>query len=117
MQEIKNITCIECPMGCEIQVSVENGVVLSVIGNRCPRGKAYGENEVTCPKRVITTTVRTNRGDLLPVKTSQPVIKARMFEVMKKINSVVAVLPIRIGDIVAKDIDAGVDLLATDNRD
>ena len=50
----KTLTCIECPIGCEIEVEVENGVVLSVKGNTCPRGKVYAEAEVVCPKRVVT---------------------------------------------------------------
>ena len=51
------LTCIECPIGCEIEVVVENGAAVSVTGNGCLRGKTYAQNEVVCPKRVVTSTV------------------------------------------------------------
>ena len=113
MEEI-SLTCIECPMGCEITVE-KNGDQLTVHGNTCPRGKIYAIDEVTCPKRVVTTTVRREDGGVLSVKTAKPVLKEKIFEVMQKINKVVVKLPVRIGDVVAKDISDGVDLVATDN--
>ena len=117
MSEIKNLTCIECPMGCDITVTLEQNSVLEITGNRCPRGKAYAQNEVVCPKRVITTTVRLKNGGMLSVKTSAPVEKAKVFEIIKRINAVVVEAPVRIGDIIIANIENGVDLLATDNKD
>ena len=110
---IKKLTCIECPLGCEIEVELNERTVVSVAGNSCPRGKQYAINEVTCPKRVITSTVRLANGGVLPVKTSLPVLKANMFEVMEKINSIKCFDSVKIGDIIQKDIEPGVDLVAT----
>ena len=36
---VKNLTCIECPMGCQIQAKIENEKCVEIIGNGCPRGK------------------------------------------------------------------------------
>lgn len=113
----KSLTCIECPMGCSIEVEIEGEKVLSVKGNTCPRGKVYAESEVICPKRVVTSTVRAVDGTMIPVKTAQPVKKAEMFEVMKKINGVHPTLPVRIGDVLYKGIADGVDLIATGNAE
>ena len=66
---IKTLTCIECPVGCEIRVETENDEVKSVQGNSCPRGKMYAESEVICPKRVVTSVVRAENGEMIPVKT------------------------------------------------
>ena len=33
------ITCINCPMGCRMEVEHEAGQVLSVSGNTCARGE------------------------------------------------------------------------------
>ena len=87
---VKNLTCIECPIGCEIEVMLEEGKVVSVSGNGCPRGKLYAEAEVVCPKRVVTSTVRAEDGEMIPVKTDRPVRKDAIFEVMQKINATVA---------------------------
>ncbi len=110
----KQLTCIECPVGCTVQVEVENGRAVSVTGNSCPRGKAYAESEVIDPKRVVTSTVRLQNGKLLPVKTSAPVPKAEMGEVMAKINALHPTGEIGVGEILLKDIADGVDLVATD---
>ncbi len=109
------ITCIECPIGCTVEVEVENGKVLSVTGNSCPRGKMYAENEVVCPKRVVTSTVRMQNGKVLSVKTDAPVQKAKIFEVMAKINQVHPAGLVEIGDVLVENISDGANLVAADN--
>ena len=110
-----NLVCIECPMGCDICVKMEKGKVLSVTGNGCPRGKTYAVNEVTCPKRVITTTVKSEDGRMVAVKTESPVDKAKTFEIMKKISAIIVRSPISIGQVITDDICDGVKLIATSN--
>ena len=61
------VTCIECPMGCTMTVTEDNGV-FTVEGNNCPRGEAYAKAEVTCPRRVLTTTIKLKNGKILAVK-------------------------------------------------
>lgn len=110
-----SLTCIECPIGCQIEVTVENGQAVSVTGNGCLRGKIYAENEVVCPKRVVTSTVRATDGTLVPVKTAEPVKKSDVFLVMEKINKAICSLPVRIGDVIIEDVSDGVALIATGN--
>ncbi len=114
MQKV-NLTCVECPMGCAIEVEVENGVAVSVNGNTCPRGKLYAENEVVCPKRVLTSTVRATDGKMIPVKTSAPVKKSDMMKIMKKINAVHPDKPVKIGDVLIVDISDGAALVVSGN--
>ena len=109
------LTCIECPVGCEISVKVEDGKVFELKGNACPRGKAYAEAEVVYPKRVVTTTVKTDGGKFLPVKSNLPIPKDKIFDAMKKINTVTATLPVKIGDVIIKDIYDGIDIVACQN--
>ena len=111
----KKITCIECPMGCEISVSVENGKVVAIVGNTCPRGKLYAENEVVCPKRVLTTTVKTDKGILIPVKTDAPVKKQDLLVLMEKINKMIVKLPLKIGDVVCANFADGANLVVAGN--
>lgn len=110
-----NLTCIECPMGCALTVEVENGKVVSVTGNNCARGKMYAENEVICPKRVVTSTVKTDKGVPLSVKTDKPVRKSEIFAVMEKINQITAKTPLKIGDVILENIDENANLVATMN--
>ena len=111
------LTCVECPMGCDIEVEVENGKVVKVLGNTCPRGKLYAENEVVCPKRVLTTTVKSTDGRLIPVKTDMPVKKADTFKLMQKINELTVQTPVKIGDILVENFADGANLVATGNAE
>lgn len=45
------ITCINCPVGCRLQVVVEDGEVKSVTGNSCNRGITYAKQECVAPDR------------------------------------------------------------------
>ncbi len=111
--EIKNLTCVECPMGCRIEAGVENGVAVYVKGNSCPRGKLYAETEVVRPMRVLTTSVRCTDGTMLPVKTDKPVPRDVMLTLMRTINSCHPSLPVASGETVIKNLYENVNLIAT----
>lgn len=111
----RTLTCIECPVGCHVTVEMDGKTIVSVTGNSCPRGKVYAENEVICPRRIVTSTVRAENGQMIPVKTDRAVKKTEIFEVMEKIKGIRVKLPIQIGDVVQKEIVDGCDLVATDN--
>ena len=97
---MKEVICTCCPQGCHLQVDEANGY--KVTGNGCPNGIAYGKEELTHPTRIITSTVRAE-GCLhsrCPVKTSKPVPKGQMAEVVAALDSVVLHAPIHVGDVV-----------------
>ena len=100
----RNLTCIVCPIGCDLEVELDGKNVVSVSGNTCPRGKKYAEDECTAPKRTVTSTVKCSDGQLLPVKTDSPVPKEKVFDCMKIINNTIAPLPISVGDVIIEDV-------------
>ncbi len=110
----RDMTCIVCPIGCTLSVEIDGGKVISVSGNTCPRGKTYAEDECIAPKRTVTTTVRCEGGQLLPVKTATPISKERVHDAMKIINNVRPHLPISIGDVIIEDV-YGSKVVATKN--
>jgi CxxC motif-containing protein len=99
---VTELICINCPRGCHLKVD-EN---LNVIGNFCPRGAAYGKQEVTNPTRTVTSTVRIDGAELplCPVKTSAAAPKGKMFEIMASINKVHLKAPVHIGDVVIPNV-------------
>lgn len=112
----RELTCIVCPIGCQLSVTLENGIVTEVTGNTCPRGKQYAIDECVSPVRTITTTARTSNGGVIPVKTAQPIPKDLMFECMKTIDNAIAPLPAHIGDVVIENLlNTGVDVVVTAN--
>lgn len=113
----KELTCIVCPMGCTITVDLdENGKVLNITGNTCPRGAKYAEAEFTNPQRTITTTLRCEDGSMVSVKTDTTIPKDKMFEAMTMINGTVVKLPVAVGDVLIKDV-FGSNVVATQNRE
>ena len=112
----REMTCIVCPIGCQLEVDIVDGKVLSVDGNTCPRGRKYAETECTNPQRTVTTTVLCENGELLPVKTDGTVKKEDVFKVMKAVNNCVAHLPIKIKDVIISDV-CGVNIIAAKNID
>lgn len=114
--EIRELICINCPMGCQLQASLEDGQVISVTGNTCPRGEEYARNEVTHPVRIITSTIPVSEGDLSMVscRTDRAVDKDRIFYVMRAMKSLRAQAPVCIGQVLAENIaDSGANLVAT----
>lgn len=111
----RQITCIVCPKGCKMVVSNINGEYI-VKGNSCIRGAQYGVDEVTNPKRMITSTIRLQGAylNMLPVKTSSPVPKDLVFEVMKILSKIKITAPVKVGDIIVKNVlNTGVDIVST----
>ena len=111
---IREMTCIVCPMGCRMEVTIENGEVISVLGNNCKRGEKYARTECVNPQRMVTSTVLCDNGELLPVKTDRPVRKEDVFSVMEAINNTVAHLPVKIKDVIIEDV-CGCNIVATKN--
>ncbi len=113
----KELTCIICPRGCTITVDLdENGKVLQIAGNGCPRGAVYAENEFTNPQRTLTTTLRCEDGTMVAVKTDKTIPKDKMFEAMNIINGTIVKLPVKIGDVLVEDV-FGSNIVATQNHD
>ena len=114
-QEIRDITCVQCPMGCQLKVTIDDGEVVSVEGNTCPRGRTYGEREATCPERVVTSLVSV-AGDSRPVpcKTVAAVPKELVEQVLIEIKNTRLEPGVRVGDVLIRDVaGTGIDVIAT----
>ena len=111
----RELTCIVCPAGCSLRAEIENGKVISVTGNACPRGAQYAQAECTNPVRTVTSTIRCSDGSLLSVKTDRPIPKEKVAACMKIINSATADLPISVGDVIIKEV-FGSNIVATQNK-
>lgn len=117
---IKQMICISCPLGCHLSVDDSDKNDIKVSGNTCPRGKVYAINEVTEPKRMVTSSVRVENSDLalVSVKTSQPIPKDKIFDCLEVIRSITAQAPVREGDALYKNVcGSGADIVATRHAD
>ena len=113
---IKEITCIGCPMGGLISASIgEGGKINEVKGYTCNVGKKYAYEELTTPKRMVTSLVHvrgTNRP--LPVKTSEAIPKNKIFECLNEIREASVTAPVHSGSVIIKNVcGEPADIIAT----
>ena len=111
----KIMTCVTCPVGCEMTVEYEGEKLISVAGNDCRRGEKYASDEITNPRRTLTSTVIINgaKTKFLPVKTDKPIAKAQIFEAMRIINGIKINAPVKMGDVLYEDFtERGINLVA-----
>ena len=120
--ETLQFNCTTCPSECLLTVEVERDVngsvaaIHSVTGNRCPRGDKFAHQELTCPMRVLTTTVAVSGGDeaLLPVRTAEAIPLALHAQAMDLIRGLVVDAPIRMGGVVLENLlNTNINLIAS----
>ncbi|SDF45943.1 DUF1667 domain-containing protein [Sporolituus thermophilus] len=112
----RQISCIVCPMSCVGEIELEGGNITSVTGFTCLRGQQYAREEVTAPKRMLTTTVQVSGGllPLLPVVSRQPLPKDKIIDCVRCLTNITVKAPIRAGDVVCANIlGLGVDIIAS----
>lgn len=107
----KEITCIMCPAGCRVRVTLRDGNIISMSGNACQQGETYARQEITEPRRVVMSVVRCIGGDLptVAIKTAEAVPKQAMRRVMQALTEVTVEAPIDVGDVVVENV-AGLDV-------
>lgn len=120
--ETLQFNCTTCPSECLLTVEVERdadgqvAAVRSVTGNSCPRGDKFARQELTCPMRVLTTTVAVSGGDeaLLPVRTAEAIPLELHAQAMTLIRGLVVEAPIRMGAVIIPNLlDTKINLVAS----
>lgn len=119
MTEKRELTCIGCPMGCALTVTLARDAeeirVTEVSGNICKRGDTYARREVIAPTRLLTTTLPVLHGDraTVAVKTNGEVPKALLLDCARALRGVTITAPVQAGEVVVHDIlHTGVDVIA-----
>ncbi len=114
----KEMTCIRCPLGCALTAVTEENGDITVTGNTCPRGAEYAENELTDPRRTVTSTVRIlgRENQVVSVKTASDIPKDKIKACIEVLRQAEVAPPVHIGDIIIKNAaDTGADIIATKN--
>lgn len=116
MPEEKELVCVNCPKGCRIIVTMEGKKILSIKGYSCENGKQYAEEEMICPMRVLTTTVKINGAPLrvLPVMSNGSIPLERMEEAMEEVRKIHVDAPVKMNQVlVSHFLGTDVDLIAS----
>ena len=113
---MKELTCINCPLGCRLSVDDKDLANIKVSGNTCPRGVTYAVSEITAPKRMVTSSVPVTGSTTkrVSVKTSAPIAKDMIFECLKEVRSLRVKAPVAIGDVLLANVcGTEVNIIAT----
>lgn len=114
--EKREFVCIGCPLGCNVTVETEGKEIKSITGNTCPRGADYVTKELTDPRRIVTSLVRVEGGELpvVSVKTKTDIPKDKIMDCIGILKDIELQAPVRMGDVVVEDVcGSGVDVIAT----
>lgn len=112
----KTFTCVNCPMGCTLEVSFDDaGAIASIAGNTCKRGEEYARQEAVDPRRNVSSLVMVpGLLEPLSVKTAAPVPKARIMDVMAAVRALQVRPPVVAGQVLLEDAaGTGVAIVAT----
>ncbi len=112
----KTLICIGCPKGCLITVDKNKDGSLAITGNTCKKGEDYARNEMTAPKRTVTSVIKITGGKnrVVPVKTKEEIPKNKIWECMEAISAASVKAPVKLGDILIGNVaGTGVDVVAT----
>jgi|YelNatPaOPRAMG01_1025707.scaffolds.fasta_scaffold11125_3 CxxC motif-containing protein len=98
---MKEITCIVCPLGCRILIQGDN-----ILNYKCKKGLEYAKNEITSPKRVLTTTIKVIGFERrrLPVRVDREIPKDKLFLVLRKIKKIKIDKKVKSGEILIYNI-------------
>ncbi|MEN3008394.1 FAD-dependent oxidoreductase [Pseudothermotoga sp.] len=110
---VKKIVCVVCPKGCEIDVigGLENPVF---VGYGCDKGLKFAKIDLIDPSRVLCTTVLTNQGRLIPVKSDREVPLRDFEKIMNKIKNTIVEEPVKRGQRVLENVSSnGANMIAT----
>ena len=118
--EKRHFTCVTCPVGCEVDVELRDGKVVSMEGNKCRKGEEFVLQELEEPMRILTTTVRVKgaKWAMLPVRTDEPIPRRLLFKAVKELAGVELQAPVKMYDVVIKDVcGTGANIVAARNME
>lgn len=116
MKNEKEITCIVCPLGCTIKIQGTKTSCKVIGGNICKKGLDYARYEALNPQRMLTSSVLVKNGQwpLVSVKSSVPIPKNKVFDVLQQIKKITVHAPVKSGQILIKNVaQTGSDIITT----
>lgn len=111
----QQLTCINCPVGCQVLVSQDKQGHLTITGAQCVRGEHYARTEFRQPMRQLSTLIAIPGSRRpLAVRTSQAVPKAMLNACLMAIHQAPVSLPVQLGQVIMRNLlETGADVVAT----
>jgi len=113
---VDRLTCVLCPVGCELEVGRDAAGELDVQRNQCDKGVPFAVEEILRPKRNLATSVpvRGTAARMVSVRLSGTVPREMLFPVLAEIAKLRPETPVRRGQVLIADVlGTGADVIAT----
>lgn len=113
---VDRLTCVLCPVGCELEVRKDPAGELQIEGNQCEKGIPFAVEEILYPKRNLATSVpvKGTAAKMVSVRLSGPVPREKIFPILAEISKLRPEAPVRRGQVLIADVcGAGIDVIAT----
>jgi CxxC motif-containing protein len=113
---VDRLTCVLCPVGCELEIGRDAAGELRVDENQCDKGVPFALEEILHPKRNLATSVpvRGTPARMVSVRLSATVPRELLFPILAEIAKLRPEPPVRRGQVlVANVLGTGVDVIAT----
>ncbi len=113
---VDRLTCILCPVGCELEVRKGQAGELQVQGHQCDKGVPFAVEEILYPKRNLATSVpvKGTATKMVSVRLSGPVPRDMIFPILAEISKLRPEAPVRRGQVLIADVcGTGIDIIAT----
>jgi len=110
------LTCVLCPVSCELEVRKGMSGDLEVKGNQCDKGIPFAVEEVLRPMRNLATSVpvRGTSARMVSLRLSRPVPREMIFPILAEIEKLRPEAPVRRGQgLLANVLGTGADVIAT----
>lgn len=118
MVEKRKLICISCPVGCELEVTLNEGTIIEVEENACKLGIDYAQQEIFDPRRMVASTVKVKNGfhPLVPVYTEHPIPKPMIMDILAEIRKVEIEAPVELNQVVIQNVlETGINIIASRN--
>ena len=117
MKNSKEIVCIICPNGCRMKVFVNEENKVTLVENAlCNKGETYAANEIQCPQRSLTSTIRVINGELplVSVRSNKPIPKEKIQEALEQLRKLELKAPVEYHQVIVSDLlGTGADIIST----
>ncbi|HHH78176.1 MAG TPA: DUF1667 domain-containing protein [Thermoplasmatales archaeon] len=116
MSETAEVTCIMCPLGCRIKVTLDGENIRSIEGNACPNGEEYARQEIMSPSRILMSVIKCSDCDMptVSVKTDRAIPKKLIWRVMRELRDIEVDPPVGAGDVIVENVlGTGANIVAT----
>ncbi len=113
---VDRLTCVLCPVGCELEIGKDSAGEIQVQGNQCDKGIPFATEEVLHPMRNLATSVplRATAARMISVRLSKPVPRELLFPILAEVGKLRPEAPVRRGQVLIADVlGSGADVIAT----